>query len=88
MALNKTTALPVDRELVQIVKQKQYEQAIIRNRPVSLTELSNEIVKKGLQVMEDEKIKATIRYKDGEEWKSEKEGFKMGTNNESNSGKI
>lgn len=79
MALSKTTSLPIDRELAQLVKTKAFEQAKIRNKVVTFTDMANEIVKKGLQVMEDEKIKPIIHYKDGVEWKPEqKEGFKIG----------
>jgi len=78
MVLNKTSALPADRKIIEMVKIKQIEQTNIRNRVVTLTELSNELLMKGLKVMEDEKIKATIRYKDGTEWNPEQKGMDFG----------
>lgn len=70
MSLSKVTSLPIDRDLAQIIKVTAYEQAKLRNKPISYTMMANEIVKKGLQVMEDEKTKSIVIV-DGKVWNPE-----------------
>lgn len=52
----KVHAIPIHLEEFELVKQKQLELSTKRNKILTLTEVSNEIVRKGLQLMKDEEI--------------------------------
>lgn len=50
----KVHAIPIHMEEFELVKQKQLELSTKRNKMLTLTEVSNEIVKRGLQSMKNE----------------------------------
>jgi len=50
----KVHAIPIHMEEFKLVKQKQLELSTKRNKMLTLTEVSNEIVKRGLQSMKNE----------------------------------
>ncbi len=50
----KVHVIPIHLEEFELVKQKQLELSTRRNKILTLTEVSNEIVKKGLQLMSHE----------------------------------
>ncbi len=50
----KVHAIPIHLEEFELVKQKQLELSTKRNKILTLTEVSNEIVRKGLETMKKE----------------------------------
>ena len=62
---NKGCAIPVSSDILELVRQKQIELITKKQKTLTLTEVSNEIVRKGLESIKNEEEKEKNKINKG-----------------------